>query len=62
MDCGDILLRSQESHGRDHQGTKTGIHDPGSRVEGGQLQHDEGKYYRLRELCNNVGEFNILIS
>ncbi|MDS0257181.1 HEPN domain-containing protein, partial [Thermoplasmatales archaeon AK] len=33
---------------------KTGLHDPGSWVEGALLQHDEGEYNRLRELCNNL--------
>ena len=44
MDSGDIFLRPQAGNGRDHQGKKPGIHDPGSWPEGALLQHDEEEY------------------
>ena len=44
MDSGDIVLRPQEGHGRDHQGKTNGLHDPGGWPECALLQHDEGKY------------------
>ena len=44
MDSGDIFLRPQAGNGRDHQGKKAGIHDPGSWPEGSLLQHDEGEH------------------
>ncbi len=47
MDRGDIFLRPEECHGRDHKGEKNGLHDPGSWPEGDLLQYHEGKHKDL---------------